>query len=163
MSTAERRSPSVAHDPLLAAWKPAPEPEPTPRPAEDRRGADDLLFPALAAQEAFWLLERIQPVGSAFHVPFQLRLQGDIRYDWIAESLAQLVARHEALRTHFEETADGLRQVVKSRPTLPWQFTDLSQWPMETALRRAAAVADEQAKAPFDLTCGPLIRGTRCG
>ena len=65
--------------------------------AQSRTGQVPLSF----AQERLWFLERLGLAGSAFHVPVKLRLEGPLVISALRRSLAELVRRHESLRTRF--------------------------------------------------------------
>ncbi|MEK7327135.1 MAG: condensation domain-containing protein, partial [Chloroflexota bacterium] len=73
----------------------------------------------------------------------------------LERSLHEVVRRHESLRTTFAMTTDG-RAVQQIAPELylPLPVTDLRDSP-EADVNRLAA---EEARRPFDLARGPLLR-----
>ncbi|HEU0300975.1 MAG TPA: amino acid adenylation domain-containing protein, partial [Longimicrobium sp.] len=97
--------------------------------------------------------------GWAYRISHRLRLRGDLDRGALERALDRIVARHEALRTTFV-TVDGrpeqrIASVQESRFYLTGH--DLGEnAEAEAALRRLAA---QEARAPFDLAAGPLIRG----
>ncbi|HST58534.1 MAG TPA: condensation domain-containing protein, partial [Longimicrobium sp.] len=119
-------------------------------------------IPLSLAQQRLWFLEQLGGMGSAYHVPMRLRLQGELDRGALVRSLDRIVARHEALRTVYP-TVDG-EPVQRIAPAEASGFRlvehDLRASPdaddAEDALHRL--VADE-ASAPFDLARGPLVRG----
>ncbi|MFF9785277.1 amino acid adenylation domain-containing protein [Streptomyces nigrescens] len=128
-----------------AAGTPALVPVPT-RPGR---------IPASPAQRRWWLLDRMEAAeaDAAHNIPAALRLSGTLDRDALRAALADVVARHEPLRTLLEEDADGLRQTVldpeAALPALP--VTDTDEQGLEGELARAA-------RARFDLSVQPPLR-----
>nr|WP_280231820.1 non-ribosomal peptide synthetase [Nocardia cyriacigeorgica] len=73
-------------------------------------------LPLSLAQRRMWFLNRFDQdaaVGSsAYNLPFALRLTGALDVDALGAALADVVARHEVLRTVYPETPDGPVQVI---------------------------------------------------
>ncbi|MFE9784083.1 non-ribosomal peptide synthase/polyketide synthase [Nocardia salmonicida] len=69
-------------------------------------------IPLSLAQTRLWLLNRIDPDSAVYTLPIALRLTGDLDADALWAALADVLDRHEALRTVFPEDADGPTQVV---------------------------------------------------
>ncbi|MFE3442480.1 amino acid adenylation domain-containing protein [Nocardia sp. NPDC059180] len=73
-------------------------------------------LPLSLAQRRMWFLNRFDQdatMGSAaYNLPFALRLTGALDVDALGAALADVVARHEVLRTVYPETTDGPAQVV---------------------------------------------------
>jgi amino acid adenylation domain-containing protein len=121
----------------------------------ERSGAMALSF----AQQRLWFLDHLDGAGTAYHIPTRLRLQGELDREALARALDRIVARHEALRTAFP-AIDGV-PVQRIVPVEESRFHlaehDLRGHPDAGAeLRR---LLDEEARTPFDLARGPLIRG----
>ncbi|WP_326952752.1 non-ribosomal peptide synthetase [Amycolatopsis sp. NBC_01286] len=68
--------------------------------------------PATSEQQRLWLLQQRNPASTAYHVPLAFRITGPVDVDALRRGLRGLVERHVALRTAFEATPDGLRQVA---------------------------------------------------
>ncbi|MDL2079743.1 amino acid adenylation domain-containing protein [Streptomyces sp. GXMU-J15] len=124
-----------------------PAGRPAIRPVPRRDGG-----PVSSAQRRLWFLSRTQEASRAYHVPFGLRLTGDLDTAALRRALDRIVARHEILRTVFAQV-DG-EPVQRIHPTA--RFTLVEQ---ESSAEDLAAVIAEEALAPFDLAAGPLIRG----
>ncbi|MFE4916446.1 amino acid adenylation domain-containing protein [Streptomyces sp. NPDC056652] len=75
--------------------------------------------PATSEQQRLWLLHQRTPGSRAYHVGQAFRLEGAVDAVALRRSLRRLVERHPALRTAFEATPEGLRQVVGD-PYDPW-------------------------------------------
>ncbi|MEV6627854.1 amino acid adenylation domain-containing protein, partial [Amycolatopsis sp. NPDC051114] len=96
--------------------------------------------PATSEQQRLWLLQQRNPASTAYHVPLAFRVTGAPDVDALRRNVRGLVERHPALRTAFEATPDGLRQVAKA-PYDPW-----------------TEPSDDFFTAPFDLASGALMR-----
>ena len=111
------------------------------------------------AQQRLWFVEQMGGTGATYHVPRRLRLHGALDRAALVRALDRIVARHEALRTTFEQ-ADG-EPVQRIAPAEESGFRllarDLTGHPEAGA--ELARIAEEEADAPFDLARGPLIRG----
>jgi non-ribosomal peptide synthetase component F len=109
--------------------------------------ADD--YPVVPAQQRLWLASRTPEGSRALHMSARFRLHGPLLRAPFAEAVAQLLARHETLRTTFRMRAGRLRQQV--RAALP--VDAVCTW-------HDAPPADVQAliDAPFSLGSGPLLR-----
>jgi amino acid adenylation domain-containing protein len=118
----------------------------------------DAELPLSFAQQRLWFFDQLEPDNPFYNVPVALRLSGRLDQLALAQSLTEVVRRHESLRTTF--AADGGRPAQTVRPSLDVEvpLVDLSELPAEEreaeALRRAA----EEARRPFDLARGPLLR-----
>ena len=112
------------------------------------------LFPASPAQESLWLADRFDPGNPAYNAPAAARLTGPLDTTAFAQALQDVVDRHEALRTTFQQDGDDLTQVVHASLDIPCPVTELSISDIGEALRRARAAAEHR----FDLTRGPLLR-----
>ncbi|HEY2292550.1 MAG TPA: amino acid adenylation domain-containing protein, partial [Thermoanaerobaculia bacterium] len=124
------------------------------RPAE---GGLPLSF----AQRRLWLLELIEPGTPRYNVPIAVRLEGALETAALARALAEIVRRHEPLRTVYAQAGGEPFQVVLPPPVpgdLSLARADLAGLPAAPragALR--AALRDESAR-PFDLARGPVAR-----
>jgi amino acid adenylation domain-containing protein len=129
---------------------------PTTSPIEraDRNGRLALSF----AQQRLWLLEQLGDLGSTYHIRVRRRLRGALDRAALARALDHIVARHETLRTTFAQV-DGVpeQRIAPPDAGLPLVEHDLAGYAdAEGELDRLTA---EEARAPFDLARGPLIRG----
>ncbi|MFB0619621.1 amino acid adenylation domain-containing protein [Streptomyces sp. AGS-58] len=91
-----------------------PSPHPAPPAPAGARSA-----PATSEQQRLWLLHQRDPRSCAYNVGLSFRIRGTVDTAALRRALCRLVVRHPALRTAFDTTADGLRQVV-SEPYDPW-------------------------------------------
>jgi amino acid adenylation domain-containing protein len=115
-------------------------------------------LPLSFAQERLWFLDRLEPGMATYSMPAAIRLQGRLDVPVLEQVITALVRRHEVLRTSFT-TVDGRPQQNVNRPT-SWSIpvTDLSRPDADSQEAEVRALALQEARAPFDLTAGPLLR-----
>ncbi|MET0395315.1 MAG: amino acid adenylation domain-containing protein, partial [Longimicrobiaceae bacterium] len=151
-----------ATDARRAAAEDAPVPAPAgpvrEAPAAPRPMPRGDAAPLSFAQERLWFLDRLQPGETAYHVAYRVRVGGALDAAALGRALSGVAARHEALRTVFEERGDGAVQVVAPPAPVPLPRVDLSRLRHEARERTARALAREDAARPFDLRRGPLLR-----
>ena len=110
------------------------------------------------AQESLWLLDSMAQNRSAYNESLAFRITGPLRADALHAALHHAVRRHEALRTVFVESPDGLRAVVRDGTAEFVTVTDLTHLDEPTARREAQELVDAAQRRPFDLAEGPLLR-----
>ncbi len=111
------------------------------------------------AQQRLWFLEQMQQGSAFYNVPSALRLKGSFRVQLLEKSLREIVRRHEALRTTFENRGGRLvLRVSEELPRLEVPVIDLSLLPVPEREPRARELLDAEARKPFDLVRGPLLR-----
>ncbi|KOX18394.1 non-ribosomal peptide synthetase [Saccharothrix sp. NRRL B-16348] len=103
-----------------------------------------LVHPQSPAQRRLWFLDQFEPGGTEYVTPTALRLRGPLDLDALRHALDGLVARHESLRTTFD---DGV-QLVHEPFEVPLTVED-TDW---------EAVLLDEVGTPFDLREGPLFR-----
>ncbi|QHO77852.1 non-ribosomal peptide synthetase [Bradyrhizobium sp. CCBAU 051011] len=122
--------------------------------------AEGTATPLSFAQERFWFLDRLQAGNPAYHIPCVIPLRGRIVVAALRDSLSDVVARHEALRTIF--IVEGGRPVQRVQPASAVPLSVLECEGADATARRAAAVriAGIEVVKPFDLAAGPMLRAT---
>ncbi|MEB1531098.1 condensation domain-containing protein, partial [Xanthomonas sp. WHRI 7945] len=129
----------------------------SPIPRADR----SVAMPLSWAQQRLWFLDQLdRAAGAAYHIPTALRLSGALNRTALQASLDRIVARHESLRTTFV-SVEGEPQQVIAPPDIGFVLIEYDLGDLDEA-SQAAAVAehsDEEARTPFDLARGPLLRG----
>jgi non-ribosomal peptide synthetase component F/thioesterase domain-containing protein len=131
-----------------------------PRPATGGEPAERTDFPCSPAQERFWLLDRLDPGNSAYNVAVRWRLEGRVATDLLEKSWLKIIERHEVLRTVFLETEGAPIQRVMPRAPFRLNEIDLSNLSPELQQTEGDRIGVIEARAPFDLASGPLIRAT---
>ncbi|MFD6104786.1 amino acid adenylation domain-containing protein, partial [Nocardia salmonicida] len=68
-----------------------------------RERADGELVPLSFAQQRMWFLNKYDTTSAAYNLPVAIRLTGELDTEALALALADLVRRHESLRTRYPE------------------------------------------------------------
>ena len=114
--------------------------------------------PVSFSQHRLWFIEQMMPANSVYNVPGAVRLCGPLNVTALERSINEVVRRHEALRTTFQ-TVDGEPvQVVAPNLNLPLAQVDLSGMTELAGGERAFHLAKQEARTPFDISRGPLLR-----
>ena len=117
-------------------------------------------LPQSLAQNRLWITWQLDPHSSAYTIPGALHLRGELDEDALRQSFQQLIQRHEALRTRFYERDGQAFQRVEATADFELSIIDLSDLPNTEREARAQEVREDQARSPFDLETGPLLRVT---
>jgi amino acid adenylation domain-containing protein len=112
------------------------------------------------AQEQLWLLDQLAPGMAAYNIPKAFRLTGPLDVTSLAQSLQEIIKRHEALRTTFTAVDGRPVQIIASTLRLTMSTVDLRGLPEVEREAKAQRLAIEEAQQPFDLEHGPLLRAT---
>ncbi len=117
-------------------------------------------MPCSFAQQRLWVVDQLAPGGSAYNLPDAVRWRGALDPGRLGAALAEVVRRHEVLRTTFAVRGGEAVQVIglPAPPALP--LVDLSALPAGRAAAEAGARMREDGLRPFHLGRGPLLRAT---
>ncbi|WP_405750959.1 non-ribosomal peptide synthase/polyketide synthase [Streptomyces sp. NBC_01411] len=115
----------------------------------ERPGAVPLSF----AQRRLWFLHRMDAAAATYHIPLALRLAGTLDRPALDQALADVVARHESLRTVFPEVSGVPCQRVLDPAAVRLRARPTEVTPGELPERLA-----ESARQPFELATEPPLR-----
>jgi non-ribosomal peptide synthetase component F len=109
-------------------------------------------------QERLWFLDRLREPSAEYTVAQWARLRGPLDTSALRAALGEVVARHECLRTTFA-AVDG-RPVPRIAASLevPLPIWDLGAIADARREEEMEALARQEARRPFDLDRGPLLR-----
>ncbi|MFB7455034.1 amino acid adenylation domain-containing protein [Streptomyces sp. NPDC056188] len=104
-------------------------------------------LPLSHGQRRLWFLNRLEGHGATYNLPVALDLDGPVDVSALRSALADVVARHESLRTIFPERDGSPYQVVLDPSVAAPEFTvlDVAAPELDGELRRIAGRG-------FDLT-----------
>jgi amino acid adenylation domain-containing protein len=110
------------------------------------------------AQARLWFFDRLEGASATYNIPVSLQLLGDLNISALKMAVAEVIHRHEALRTHFELVNDAPIQVISGDVVIDIPVFDLQHLPeMEQSLKVKELAIDESQQA-FDLAVTPLVR-----
>jgi natural product biosynthesis luciferase-like monooxygenase protein/FkbM family methyltransferase len=121
-----------------------------------RRERPEEPAPLSFGQQQLWFMEQMSPGSAVYNLPAAVRCEGDLQIGVLERCLAEIERRHEALRTRFP-VLDG-RPVQVIVPPRSWRLAVRDLTGLPDAEREADRLAAEEARRPFDLTSGHLLR-----
>ena len=116
----------------------------------------DIDLPLSFAQQRLWFIDRLEPNNPIYNIPVAIRLTGHVDVDALRRTFDEVISRHESLRTTFANVAGQPRPVTHAPQSFSLSILDLSQSSEEETRQLIA----EEARRPFDLSTGPLLRVT---
>jgi nonribosomal peptide synthetase DhbF len=112
------------------------------------------MFPLSFAQQRLWFFNRLEGPSHTYNVPVVIRMSGAPDIAALETALADVISRHESLRTVFGE-ADG----EPYQRVLPADEAGLVLERRDVDPEKADSVLRELAELPFDLDGGiPPVR-----
>ena len=124
------------------------------------RRLDQDLFPLSFAQERFWFLEQLDPGNPVNNRPMALRLRGPLSVAALEQSLCGILRRHQVLRASFSSVEGRPVQVITEPGPISLPVVDLGEVPPAERERHARQLATAEARRPFVLSQGPLLRAS---
>jgi len=118
------------------------------------------VVPLSFAQERLWFLDQMAPGNPFYNLQIDIPLRCAVDENVWARVLSEIIRRHEILRTTFHSQGGQPVQRVLPLLEVPLRSVDLRQLPIEQREDAAQNFCDEDARRPFDLTQGPLLRVT---
>ena len=128
-------------------------------PASSERDSLPLSF----AQERLWFIDQLTPESPLYNIYIGARTKGALNIATLRQCFAEIVRRHEVLRATFTNVAGHPVQVITHRASPSFAYIDLSDLSASDFEAQAQQLALKEARRPFDLTRGPLLRVTLLG
>jgi len=119
---------------------------------------DGDVFPQSFAQQRLWFMDQVEPGSAHYNAAVTITLEGRLEVDALHRALAEIVRRHEALRTVFAAVDGAPVQVIRPRMEVSLPHADLSHLSTDERAADAARRTREEAARGFDLARGPLFR-----
>jgi len=152
-------NPTVAA--LAARIEPARSPQHgTPAPFIQPVSRDGKLLLSFA-QQRLWFIHQLEPGSCAYNLFSATQLTGRLNVMALEQSFNEIIRRHEALRTVFRSVNGQPFQV--NLPTLTINLPVMELRDVVSPAERGAEsrrLCTEEARRPFDLANGPLLRAT---
>jgi NRPS condensation-like uncharacterized protein len=111
-------------------------------------------------QQRMWILHQLEPNSPALNSAAAVRLRGPLNLAALNYSLSEIVRRHESLRTTFQLQDGEPVQVVHEVSEWNVPVIDLSLLKDEEQEQALTTVTEREAKRPFALAKGPVLRTT---
>jgi len=116
------------------------------------------VVPLSFAQQRLWFIDQLQGPSPLYNMSVALRLRGRLDTAALGQALADVVARHESLRTVFPAVQGTPRQVVvpAERADAGWQVVEAGGWPQP----RLGEAIEAAAGHSFDIATEMPLRAT---
>jgi amino acid adenylation domain-containing protein/non-ribosomal peptide synthase protein (TIGR01720 family) len=108
--------------------------------------------PLSSSQQRLWLIQQLAPEDPSYTIPVAFRVRGPLDEDALERAFAEIVRRHEVLRTTFAVVDGSPVQRVGPVPVPVLTRIDAAS---EVEARDAMAA---ELRRPFDLETGPIFR-----
>jgi amino acid adenylation domain-containing protein len=127
---------------------------------EDRipRRAADVVVGLAPEQLSVWLHSAMSPDLPIYNEAITIHRFGSFDLDVLRRSLNALIDRHEIWRTTYQERDGRISAVVHDKMPIDVELLDVSGLAEAEREKKALEVATEDARQPFDLHHGPLLR-----
>jgi amino acid adenylation domain-containing protein/non-ribosomal peptide synthase protein (TIGR01720 family) len=123
----------------------------TPRPEQN-------VWPLSWAQQRLWFLNQLEPHSPLYNISAALRLQGKLSVPALEAALNEIIRRHEILRASFVTERGWPVERIAPELKLKLAPEDLRHLPAEQREAEIQRLATEEARRPFELSQGPLVR-----
>ena len=109
--------------------------------------------PVSFAQQRLWFIAQLEGPSAVYNTPLALRLDGDLDAAALEAALADVITRHEVLRTVLPAEDGQPYQKILGMAELGWQLPV-----MPVAVDDLRLVVAQVAAEPFDLQAGVPVR-----
>ncbi|MFE6407019.1 amino acid adenylation domain-containing protein [Streptomyces sp. NPDC057837] len=114
------------------------------------------MIPLSFAQRRMWFLHRLEGPSATYNIPFALRLDGALDTGALAAAVADVVTRHESLRTLVVENPDGMpeqRILSPQEAVTRFRVVDVTADAVDDAMREAVGESfDLETELPLRTT-----------
>jgi amino acid adenylation domain-containing protein/FkbM family methyltransferase len=121
-------------------------------------GREEARLPLSFGQQRLWFLQEMERASAAYNLPGAVRMEGELDVEALGRALAEVVRRHEVLRTGYEvEGGEPVQRVWEWRE-VRLEVEEVSGGSGEERERRARELAEEEAGRAFELRGGEVMR-----
>lgn len=110
------------------------------------------------AQKRLWFLEQLNPGTSVYNISGAVRISGTLDVDFLKKSLAEVIQRHESLRTYFIHKDDEIYQALINNDNGIIETIDVSQDEGKSSEDAINKKIESLSQYSFDLEKGPLLK-----
>lgn len=118
----------------------------------------DSPLPLTSSQLRLWFLAQLEPDSPLYNLSGSLLIEGHLESTVLERALSEITRRHESLRTVFHADKGRPVQVITPPEKIVLPVRDLRDLPSAERQLEASRIACDEARQPFDLVHGPLIR-----
>lgn len=123
------------------------------------KAKEALSYPVSNAQFRIWFESQSTAASTAYHIPFEVQLEGDYDRNVLEEAIRYVIDRHEILRTVFRLNSEKeVQQHILSAKELNFSLDYKDFTTVEDSLYKVNEYIKEDLNISFDLENGPLLR-----
>ncbi|HLW77376.1 MAG TPA: amino acid adenylation domain-containing protein, partial [Bryobacteraceae bacterium] len=115
--------------------------------------------PLAPSQQQVWLHSQMAGTRYLYNETFTIHYHGALQPEAFERAFHEFLRRHEIWRATFPQIDGQVLQVVNPDLRLEIPFDDLTELPEDQREAEANRAALLDARRPFDLAVGPLLRG----
>ncbi|MBC7659506.1 MAG: amino acid adenylation domain-containing protein [Chitinophagaceae bacterium] len=135
------------------------------------RGSDPKQMPTLKAlslntseasysQVRMWMHDHIKPGATTYNIPIYFEITGALQAKVFEEALAQILKRHDVLRSTFHLEGHRVLQRVSAEHEPAFTFVDLSDRNVAQSETELAALLQTHGRKHLPVDKGPIVRFT---
>ncbi|MEO0834942.1 MAG: 4-hydroxyphenylpyruvate dioxygenase, partial [Cyanobacteria bacterium J06642_3] len=117
-------------------------------------------IPLSLTQERLWFLYKLEPDSSAYNIPLVLEIKGVLQINTLERAIAEIVRRHETLRTNFDLIDNTPLQLISPSRDIPLKVVDLRSLSVSEGTAQLQELMETEIHRPFELTQEALLRTT---
>ncbi|MDZ8189167.1 MAG: amino acid adenylation domain-containing protein [Nostoc sp. ChiSLP02] len=119
-----------------------------------------LEIPLSFAQQRLWFLDQLQPNNTAYNLVYSLKIQGLLNIPILEKSIADIIERHELLRTNFIVIDGQAIQTINNNWKNSFSLPVINlQWLSDDRLKiEVATIAKQEVETSFNLAKDTLFR-----
>ena len=110
-----------------------------------RRVSREQPLPLSFAQQRLWFLDQLTPDSAFYNIPEAVRLSGKLNLEALERSLAEVIRRHESLRTSFSTLDEQPVQLIAEAVSLSMPLIDLCH--LDEAAQRGPPQAGGESRS----------------
>ena len=114
-------------------------------------------LPLSFSQQRMWFLNQLEQSKGTYHIPFVLRIEGELNRDNLEYSINKIVKRHETLRTVFPVSNGSAKQKILDEYKCTTEYEDFST-SNKIDIESIKSLLKKKIVIPFNLATGPVFR-----
>jgi thioesterase domain-containing protein/acyl carrier protein len=129
-----------------------------PRGQSDRLPEAVFTSPGWYLELPLWIEDAMSPGNAAHNSPLAMRIRGPLNQEALGQGLQEIMRRHRVLRSAFRMEGSKPAQLIMPVQPVSVPIVDLAGLSEEVREAQAREAVFEDARRPFDLTRGPMLR-----
>ncbi|MCP5064702.1 MAG: amino acid adenylation domain-containing protein, partial [Ignavibacteriae bacterium] len=118
----------------------------------------NINLPVSYSQQRLWFLDQLKPDDPSYNIPTAIRLQGDVKPEFIEEALNLIINKHEILRTSFKQVAGKPYQDIADELKISIEVTDVIGNSNDNKIDEIKKIIKQKSLIPFNLSELPLLK-----